>query len=147
MNSKVFESTKARSKKRVILTIPQKIEILKLLDEGATAKYVANLYNIGNRTVYDIRDNRQKLLQYYLNADCSKGIANRKRMREALLADLDAILYEWFRQRRSENIPITRLILCEKAKELHKELKVEIPCDYSRGWLTKNLKIDMAYSM
>ena len=54
MNSKVFESTKARSKKRVILTIPQKIEILKLLDEGATAKYVANLYNIGNRTVYDI---------------------------------------------------------------------------------------------
>ena len=94
MNSKVFESTKAHSKKRVILTISQKIEILKLLDEGATAKYVANLYNTGNRTVYDIRDNHQKLLQYYSNADCSKGIANWKRMREALSADLEAVLHE-----------------------------------------------------
>ena len=52
-------------------------------------------------------------------------------MREAQLADLDDILFEWFRQRRSENIPIIGPILCEKAKELHKELNVEIP------WLTK----------
>lgn len=47
-----------RNKKRVILTISQKVEILKLLDEGSTAKYVADLYGIGNRTVCDIRENR-----------------------------------------------------------------------------------------
>jgi len=70
-------------------------------------------------TVYDIRDNREKVLQYYANMDSRKGIMNRKRMREAQSPDFDAVLFEWFRQRRSENIPITGPILCEKAKELH----------------------------
>ena len=54
MNTKFIESTKAHDKKHVMLTISQKIETLKLLDEGATVKYIANLYNIGNWTVYEI---------------------------------------------------------------------------------------------
>lgn len=52
-------------------------------------------------------------------------------------ADLDAILYEWFKQRLGENIPLVGPLLPEKAKELHKELKLTEPCGYSQGWLTK----------
>ena len=108
-----------------------------LLDQGSTAKYISNLYDIGNRTVYDIRDSHEKILQYHANTDSNKGILNRKWMREAQSANLDAVLFEWFPQRRSKNIPITGPILCEKAKELHRELNVEIPCEYINGSLKK----------
>ena len=36
-----------------------------------------------------------------------------------------------------ENIPITRYFLHEKAREVNKELKVEVPYEYSTGWHTK----------
>lgn len=119
------------------LTILQKIEIIKELDKGSSAKYLANFFGIGIRTVYDIKTNREKILEFYANTDSNKGIVSRKRMREAQSADLDAVLFEWFRQRRSENIPITGPILCQKAKELHKELGIDVPCEFSSGWLTK----------
>ena len=70
------------------------------------------------------------MLQYFSNADSNKGIVNGKRMHEALSTDLDAVLFECFQQRRSENNSITRSILCEKVREQLKELKVEVPCEY-----------------
>lgn len=119
------------------LTILQKVDMLKKLDEGTPPRCLANDFGISCRTVYDIRKNKEKILNFYTSSDTDKGIANRKSVRPAKNADLDAILFEWFKQRRSENIPITGPLLREKAKELHKELKLTESCDYSQGWLTK----------
>lgn len=134
MDSKLGE---ASNRKRVNLTISKKIEILKELDKGSSAKYVAKIFGISCRTVYDIRSNKEKLLQYFSNTDSTTRIFNRKRMREAKSADLDAVLFEWFKQKRSENIPISGPILCQKARDLHKELNIEESCEYTTGWLTK----------
>ena len=49
MDTKSSKSSKGR--KRVILTIFQKVKTLKLLERGSTAKYIANLNGIGNQTV------------------------------------------------------------------------------------------------
>lgn len=45
-------------------------------------------------------------------------------MKRLQSANLDAILFEWFRQ----NIWIAGQILCQTGKELHKELNIEVPC-------------------
>lgn len=135
--SNVTSSSSEAKRPHVSLTILQKVDILKKLDEGTPPRCLSKDFGISCRTIYDIRKNKEKILNFYTSSDSDKGIANRKSVRPPKNADLDVILFEWFKQRRSENIPITGPLLREKAKELHKELKLTESCDYSQGWLTK----------
>ena len=50
---------------------------------------------------------------------------NRKTMKPAKFDELDRVLYEWFKQRRSEGIPISGFILREKGREFHKTMDQE----------------------
>ena len=47
-------------------------------------------------------------------------------------------MYEWFKQRRSEGIPISGFILREKAREFHQTMDLE-ESQFSDGWL-KNFR-------
>ncbi|PRD23631.1 UNVERIFIED_CONTAM: hypothetical protein NCL1_45867 [Trichonephila clavipes] len=47
-------------------------------------------------------------------------------MREANDVVLDRALYMWFSQRRSKGDPISGLLLCEKARELKREIRISI---------------------
>lgn len=51
-------------RKRVVLTVKQKIDICNKLDKGARASAVMREYNIGSSTLYDIRKQKEKLLKY-----------------------------------------------------------------------------------
>lgn len=33
-------------------------------------KYIANVFGIGNQTIYDIRNSQEKIFQYYANTEC-----------------------------------------------------------------------------
>jgi hypothetical protein len=46
-------------------------------------------------------------------------------------------LFEWFRQRRSEGVPVSGLLLIQQAKKFHDGLKINKACDYSQGWLQR----------
>ena len=46
-------------------------------------------------------------------------------MKPAKFDELDRVLYEWFKQRRSEGIPISGFILREKAREFHQTMDLE----------------------
>lgn len=124
-------------RKHKTLTVLQKVDIIKRLESGTSVRHLASLFGISTRTIYDISKNKQKILQFYASSDSNAGIANRKSMRPAKDVNLDAVVYEWFRQRRDEGVPITGPLLCEKAKMLHEELKIEEPCNFSSGWLTR----------
>ena len=50
---------------------------------------------------------------------------NIKTMKPAKFDELDRVLYEWFKQRRSEGIPISGFILREKAREFHQTMDLE----------------------
>lgn len=124
-------------RKHVSLTILQKVEIIRKLDAGTTARLIATEFGISQRTVYDIRKNKDKILEYYASTDTNDGLSDRKSIRVVKSANLDAVLYEWFRQRRSEGIPITGPLLREKAQELHVQLGITEQCHYSKGWLSR----------
>lgn len=126
-----------RKRKHVSLTIIEKIEIIKKLDCGASTRFLAHAYGISPRTIYDIKKQKEKLLNFYMNRDHNAGIAERKSMHAAKSGELDKVLYEWFKQRRSEGLHITGPLLCEKARDLHKELNIEVPYIFSTGWLTR----------
>lgn len=127
----------SEKRKHVTLSIVQKIEIVRKLEDGATINYIAKEYGIGSRTVYDLKKNKKKLLDFFANSDSGAKIASRKTLRAAKVDHLDKVIYEWFKQRRNEGAPITGPILREKAKEFHKELNIGEPCQFSSGWLTR----------
>ncbi|KAK8751534.1 hypothetical protein OTU49_008969 [Cherax quadricarinatus] len=62
---------------------------------------------------------------------------NRKTLHTAKNEDLDCVLMEWIRQRRSEHMPLTGLLVMKQARIYHEELNIEGECQYSDGWLQK----------
>jgi hypothetical protein len=80
---------------------------------------------------------KDQILQFVAESDSVTGILKRKTLHGPNNIDLDKVVYVWFRQGRSEGIPISGPMLMEKAKSYHEELKVEGDCDYSTGWLQK----------
>ena len=112
-------------RKRVSLTIFPKVEILKKLQHGSSVKMIQEKYNVGKSTIYDFRSDNEKILQYAAECESANLMKNRKTMKPAKFDELDRVLYEWFKQRRSEGIPISGFILREKAREFHQTMDLE----------------------
>ncbi|XP_041045228.1 tigger transposable element-derived protein 2-like [Carcharodon carcharias] len=127
----------AAKRKHVTLTISEKVEIIKKLDKGASVKNLCEVYGVGLSTIYDIRKQREKLFKFCAESDTVEGISERRTLHSAKSADHDNVLYEWFRQRRSEGLPVSGAMLMEKAKQFHTELRISSACEYSQGWLQK----------
>ena len=62
---------------------------------------------------------------------------NRKTLHRVKNEDLDRVLMEWIRQRRSEHILLNGMLIMKQAKIYHDELNIEGSCEYSAGWLQK----------
>lgn len=50
---------------------------------------------------------------------------------------MELVLSQWFKQKRTEGIPISGLIVCEKAKWFHENLKIEDKINALQDWLFK----------
>ena len=120
-----FHPLMDQRRKRVSLTIFQKVEILKKLQHGSSVKMIQEEYNVGKSTIYDLRSDKEKILQYAAECESANLMKNRKTMKPAKFDELDRVLYEWFKQRRSEGIPISGFILREKAREFHQTMDLE----------------------
>ena len=88
-------------------------------------KMIQEEYNVGKSTIYDLRSDKEKILQYAAECESANLMKNRKTMKPAKFDELDRVLYEWFKQRRSEGIPISGFILREKAREFHQTIDLE----------------------
>lgn len=66
------------------------------------------------------------------------GPGNRKTLKSSELPKMESALYKWFLSQREKNYPINGLILKERAKQLHQQIK-EANSDFfaSDGWLEK----------
>ena len=62
-----------KKRKRVVLTLKQKIEICKKIEAGVSRTTLMNEYNTGSTTLYDIYKQKAKLLSFVCNSDV-KGI-------------------------------------------------------------------------
>lgn len=54
----------AAKRKRVVLTIQQKLDIVPNFERGSTVKQMCNQYNVGDSTVRDIVKNKDKLVLF-----------------------------------------------------------------------------------
>ena len=120
--STMAAAAKIKKRKRVVLPINDKLDILKLLDKSVSHTVICEKYGIGRTTVGDIKRNREKILAF------KKGMLDMGMTRKAKvmkLSDniqLEKAVYIWFKQKRMEGVPISGPMLCEKAMQLSKHL-------------------------
>ena len=101
-------------RKRVVLTLKDKIQIYEQYGKGASANQLASEYNIGKSSVYNIVRQNDQFKKY--DGVLDKGLSkNRKTMKTAVNPGLDKALYLWFFQKYSQGLSISGPLLCEKA--------------------------------
>ena len=129
--------TPRKKRKRVVLTIEQKLEVLKLVDSSTSVTVICEKFGIGRSTVSNIKTNRAKLLSFKREL---KEMGTKRDVKVTKLGEyplLEKALYLWFQQKKMEGNPVSGPLLCEKAVELHKILhKDSKDSDFvaSEGW-------------
>ncbi|XP_058516961.1 jerky protein homolog [Ochotona princeps] len=113
------------------------VKLLEKLDRGVSVKHLMEEYGVGMTTIYDLKKQKDKLLKFCAESDEPRLMKTRKTLHKAKNEDLDRILKEWIRQRRSEHKPLNGMLIMKQARIYHEELKIEGNCEYSTGWLQK----------
>ena len=128
----------ASKRKRVVLSLEKKLAILDRLSKGETQAKIAHEYGIGRATVYDLKKNGNKIKSYASTMESlSFSKKKRKIMRMAADDKLDDAPYLWFVQKRSQGMPISGPVLCEKAIQLHSKIHGDFAPEFkaSKEWL------------
>lgn len=129
------ETMSDKKRKRVVLSLQQKLEIIDRLEKGISVQSLASEYNVGEQTVRDIRKKKTDLMKFTSCAESSIGLKKRKTMKKSTYESLDMAMLEWFTQQRALGNPISGVICTEKAKLFFESLGIEGKFDASSGWL------------
>ncbi|KAK2579937.1 hypothetical protein KPH14_007617 [Odynerus spinipes] len=129
-------SEKSLKRKRIVLNLSEKCDILKRLKNGESGAALAKEYNVGKSTISGIKLNEDKILQYNANI---LSASQKKVMSTAENYHLENAIFLWFLQQRAIGTPISGPIICEKALQLHEKMGGNTNFKASNGWL-KNFK-------
>lgn len=122
-------------RKRVVLTLKEKIDICARLEKGESRKVLMQEYNVGMSTLYDIKAHKAQLLRFFANSASSAAAEQRRTLHTPKLEHLDRALYQWFLGKRAEGVPVSGPMLIEKAKDFYEQMQLTEPCVFSGGWL------------
>jgi hypothetical protein len=120
----------ATKRKRVVLSINDKLDIIRKLEDGSSIKQLSVTYGVGETTIRVIRNSKEKLL------DSSSG-SKRKTMKQSTYVELDKAMLEWFSHIRAEGTQVSGVICAKKAEHFFKDLGLEGEFNASSGWLTR----------
>ncbi|XP_004484550.1 jerky protein homolog [Dasypus novemcinctus] len=127
--------SRGEKRKRVVLTLKEKIDVCARLERGESRKALMQEYNVGMSTLYDIKAHKAQLLRFFASSDCNKALEQRRTLHTPKLEHLDRVLYEWFLAKRAEGVPVSGPMLIEKAKDFYEQMRLTEPCVFSGGWL------------
>ena len=65
---------------------------------------------------------------------------SRKNLSKPKHANLDTVLFEWFKVRRSESVVMTGGLIKAQARVFHTQLGIQDPMTFSNGWLGRFIK-------
>ena len=88
----------SRKRKRIVLTIEEKIKICESVRSGRSPTSVAQEFNVGKSTVHDIVKNEGKLKQSKTEIENGDCIKKWNVVRRADFPELDKAVYLWFVQ-------------------------------------------------
>lgn len=113
-------STKTKTEKKKQLTLAQKYEILRLLDNNAKAAVIARDKQITPSVITRIKADREKIISAV--GERPNSVV---KIKSSYYKAIDDKLLQWFKTLRGKNVPISTLVLIEKADEIAKQEKIE----------------------
>ena len=115
-------------RKKVVLTVEKKLEIIELLHKKTSYTVIAEKYGIGRSTITDIKNSKAKL-QSFKEKMKEMGLkeVTAKSMKIGAFEKPDEALYIWFRQQREKDVAVNGSLLQEKVKILHGRLYPDTP--------------------
>lgn len=123
---------------RIHLKLSEKAEIVEQLKKGVGVTVLAKKYGVAKSTICAIRNRKDNILKKISNTFGGPGKI--KTLRSSECPRMEKALYKWFLKQREKHIPVTALMIQEKAKSLHNVYK-ETPSFYaSSGWLQRYKK-------
>jgi transposase-like protein len=128
----------SEKRKKVVVSMEQKLEALQRLDKGETMHKVAEEYGVGRVTVGDWKKKRSEIEKLCSARASNEGLKERKTMKKCEYEKVSEALFLWFTQQRENGVPITGPLLQEKALFFHKEFN-EGDSDFtaSIGWIDR----------
>ncbi|XP_042217412.1 uncharacterized protein LOC121863017 [Homarus americanus] len=124
------------------LTLKEKLEILKKLENRVPVKVLKEEYKVGMSTIYDVKYAAEKLRrqeQKSLLEASLEPTLSRTRLGSVRFAKVDAAVYDWYKQQRASGIALRGIDVREAAQRF--AILLNVP-DFrgSFGWLYKFYK-------
>ncbi|KAH7949521.1 hypothetical protein HPB49_011843 [Dermacentor silvarum] len=115
------------------LDLATKVEVLKEVDKGGTAKQdIARKYGIKPNMLSNFIKNKRSILDAFQD---DKFKMSRKRMRTGAYPELENTLLIWIKEARNNKLPLIGEVVTAKALSLAAVLDIN---DFaSDGWLTR----------
>lgn len=130
-----------KKRKRVVLSIQQKQEVLDRLAEGEKPAVIADEFGISRQQVSDIKKNESRILKY-CTATEHTATMKRKTLKASSAPMVEKDLLQWFTAETEAHNMVTNDMLFEKAIELFAQLPAEqseAPFKASSAWM-RNFK-------
>lgn len=123
------------SNNRKHLKLSEKLEILESLSKGRCVTDLAKQFGVAKSTICAIKKRRTLILRKTnQNVD---GIRKFKTLKKSTYSKMEKALYKWFISLRERNIPVSGLMLKQKAINLQKSIDESSTFIASNGWLNR----------
>ncbi|XP_058021648.1 uncharacterized protein LOC131189536 [Ahaetulla prasina] len=136
-------SAGVEKRKRVNLSVKQKLELIEKLESGWSVARVCEEYGVKKQTVSDIRKAKEKLKKFVLMCDVdSTGtgaeIGARKHMKMSQEASLEEAVLRWYVEQRAGGAKVRRVDLKAAANAFAADMKLNFKA--SDGWIWRFYK-------
>lgn len=114
------------------LTLREKYDIIKHLEEGRCVSELAITYKVGKSTICDIKRKKADIVKFVTMSETGPG--KRMTLKSSENPNVELALYSWFIQERSRHTPLSGDIVCEKAKHFYRQITGKDDFKASSGW-------------
>lgn len=121
----------ADSVKRKAFSIEDKVKIIRCIECGANQSAICKEFSLSKSTVSNIWKNRSMIISAH-----EKNLDGAKKLRRAEKENVEEALLKWFTIQRNRNLPVTGVMLQNKANEFAERFEEKgFVC--SNGWLDR----------
>ncbi|XP_033224855.1 jerky protein homolog [Belonocnema kinseyi] len=114
------------------LNLTNKLAVIKLSESGKKTSSIASQFNVSESTIVRIVKDKEK---YLLQSPKMKLFKDRTRIDSGKNADLEKVLFELIKMKRSLGVNISGPVLQEKALSINEQLGGSPEFRASKGWL------------
>lgn len=105
-----MKNTSVPKSKRVVLSVEEKLSFIRKFEKGISTSSLAHEYGVSLQTVRNILKQKNQLQTFVQDCDSLAGPSKRKTMKMSSYKHLDTAVLTWFKEKRSEGVPISGTI-------------------------------------